>query len=107
MNWTCLLSGVQDCFFMLQDSTYKYYEIILIDPEHNAIRRVSSLPHAPLSLISPQICLGLKYLLNGKCFNCLPTRLEGHRVHLSLLVPGFNFVLHLESHGVSLTTMPG
>ena len=24
----------------LQDSTYKYYEIILIDPEHNAIRRV-------------------------------------------------------------------
>jgi ribosomal protein L15E len=34
---------------MLQDSTYKYYEIILIDPEHNAIRRVSSLPHAPLS----------------------------------------------------------
>ena len=27
----------------LQDSTYKYYEIILIDPEHNAIRRVRSL----------------------------------------------------------------
>ena len=26
-----------------QDSTYKYYEVILIDPEHNAIRRVSAL----------------------------------------------------------------
>lgn len=25
----------------LQDSTYKYFEVILIDPEHNAIRKVS------------------------------------------------------------------
>ena len=24
----------------LQDSTYKYFEIILIDPQHNAVRRV-------------------------------------------------------------------
>ena len=24
----------------LQDSTYKYFEVILIDPEHNAIRKV-------------------------------------------------------------------
>lgn len=24
----------------VQDSTYKYFEVILVDPEHNAIRRV-------------------------------------------------------------------
>lgn len=26
---------------IMQDSTYKYYEVILVDPQHNAIRRVS------------------------------------------------------------------
>ena len=36
-------------FVDVQDSTYKYYEVILIDPEHNAIRRVStSIPPSPL-----------------------------------------------------------
>ena len=25
----------------LQDSTYKYYEVIMVDPAHNAIRNVS------------------------------------------------------------------
>ncbi len=24
----------------MQDSTYKYFEVILVDPQHNAIRRV-------------------------------------------------------------------
>ncbi len=28
----------------LQDSTYKYFEIILVDPAHNGIRNVSSVP---------------------------------------------------------------
>ena len=31
----------------LQDSTYKYFEVILIDPEHNAIRKVSISIHKP------------------------------------------------------------
>merc|ERR1712232_663413 len=30
---------VLNSYWVNQDSTYKYYEIILIDPEHNAIRR--------------------------------------------------------------------
>ncbi len=39
-----LLRVVVTSHVSVQDSTYKYYEIILIDPEHNAIRRVSFLP---------------------------------------------------------------
>ena len=27
-----------------QDSTYKYFEVVLVDPQHNAIRRVRPLP---------------------------------------------------------------
>jgi ribosomal protein L15E len=34
----------------VQDSTYKYFEVILVDPEHNAIRRVSTV-HLPLLLV--------------------------------------------------------
>jgi len=40
-----LLSKPSSC---PQDSTYKYYEVILIDPEHNAIRRVSPAARIPL-----------------------------------------------------------
>ena len=32
----CLLLGL--C--LLQDSTYKYFEVILVDPQHNAVRNV-------------------------------------------------------------------
>lgn len=28
----------------MQDSTYKFFEVILIDPHHNAIRRVRMRP---------------------------------------------------------------
>lgn len=49
MDKDCTSDGQQYCEMCImplnlslpQDSTYKYYEVILIDPQHNAIRRVS------------------------------------------------------------------
>lgn len=37
---------------LAQDSTYKFFEVILVDPFHNAIRRVSSIPSATKALNS-------------------------------------------------------
>lgn len=34
---------VLNSYWVNQDSTYKYFEIVMIDPMHNAIRKVSSL----------------------------------------------------------------
>jgi hypothetical protein len=34
----------------LQDSTYKYFEVIMVDPNHNAVRNVSD-GHARISLL--------------------------------------------------------
>ena len=36
----------------VQDSTYKYFEVILVDPEHNAVRRVRC-----SMLLDPPLCL--------------------------------------------------
>jgi hypothetical protein len=35
----------------MQDSTYKYFEIILVDPQHNAVRNVSV--HKAMVLLKP------------------------------------------------------
>ena len=40
-----MLANIKTTLFP-QDSTYKYYEVILIDPEHNAVRRVSPTLHS-------------------------------------------------------------
>src|SRR6266480_6006744 len=35
----CANLRVLNSYWINQDSTYKYYEVILVDPEHKAIRR--------------------------------------------------------------------
>jgi hypothetical protein len=34
-----LIRGNADSYWINQDATYKYFEVILVDPQHNAIRR--------------------------------------------------------------------
>jgi hypothetical protein len=37
----CLLLPLLLLLLLLQDSTYKYFEVIMVDPNHNAVRNVS------------------------------------------------------------------
>ena len=50
----------------VQDSTYKYFEVILVDPHHTAIRKVRR--------IHPMSCCALLLLLDGAlfCLVCAP-----------------------------------
>ncbi len=46
-HWLCCRTGLfspAELAVALQDSAYKYFEVILVDPAHNGIRNVSSLP---------------------------------------------------------------
>ncbi len=59
----------------LQDSTYKYFEVILIDPEHTAIRKVSTLsatshlrcPHAFATLVTMMLLVFTREVVTSRC----------------------------------------
>ena len=42
----CLADGklpFSDAMIVLQDSTYKYFEIVMVDPHHKCVRKVSTI----------------------------------------------------------------
>ena len=66
-RWTCL---------HVQDSTYKYFEVVLVDPQHNAIRRVRYFKHLATLLHEPlehhfQAVLLLYLMLAAACISLL------------------------------------
>lgn len=53
----------------LQDSTYKYFEVILVDPQHAAVRNVSKL-QGLLGIVQQLLPIVLSYV------RCLLSRLS-------------------------------
>lgn len=54
----CANLRVLNSYWINQDSTYKYYEVILVDPQHKAIRRDSRINW----IVNPvhKVCLGVR-----------------------------------------------
>lgn len=57
---------------MLQDSTYKYFEVVLVDPEHNAIRRVRLPLESFFFRAPPCVSSG-----GGQVMTCYSSQLQG------------------------------
>lgn len=71
---------------MPQDSTYKYFEVILVDPQHNAVRNVSAAAGPLVGQIAVQrdalaLLLGVAYsqqITNGPLSTVLPVASSKH-----------------------------
>lgn len=71
---------VLNSYWINQDSTYKYYEVVLVDPAHAAIRNVRPLPPpalpAPLRTFAALLC-------GGNAMSCMHSAQQGQRAELA------------------------
>jgi len=75
----CANLRVLNSYWINQDSTYKYYEVILVDPQHKAIRRDSRINW----IVNPvhKVCSGSTFGLQQSLMNTPAPRISWSHCH--------------------------
>ena len=79
---------VLNSYWVGEDSTYKYFEVIMVDPAHTAIRRdpriqVSTMSHNPHC--SDVSCFHLSFKICHRLFPCLSRRSLYKKMHFKTI----------------------